>query len=80
MTVAGTLSPFDRVWVTVMPAGSVGETVRGHSAVCGSMWRTVAVRFSPMRPLDVVTSLLFALETLVAPLHAWAQWGCLLGK
>ena len=35
MTVAGTLSPFDQVSVTVMPAGSdMGETVRGHSAVC----------------------------------------------
>ena len=36
MTVAGTLSPSDRVWVTVMPAGSherdMGEAVRGHSA------------------------------------------------
>ena len=32
MAVAGTLSPFDRVWVTVMPAGThkrdIGETVR----------------------------------------------------
>ena len=38
MTVAGTLSPFDWVWATVMPTGSherdIGETVRGHSAVC----------------------------------------------
>ena len=38
MTVAGTLSPFDRVQVIVMQAGShdrdMGETVRRHSAVC----------------------------------------------
>ena len=38
MMVAGTLSPFDRMQVTVMPAGSherdMGETVRGHGAVC----------------------------------------------
>ena len=38
MTVAGTQSPFDRMWVTLMPARSherdMGETVRGHSAVC----------------------------------------------
>ena len=37
MTVAGILSPFDRVEVIVMPAGShereMGELVRGHSAV-----------------------------------------------
>ena len=36
MTVAGTLSPFDRVEVTVMAVGSqerdMGDTVRGHSA------------------------------------------------
>ena len=38
MTVVGTLSPVDRVWVTVMPTGSherdMDETVRGHSAAC----------------------------------------------
>ena len=38
MMVAGTLSPFHRMSVTMMPAGShkrhMGETVRGHSAVC----------------------------------------------
>ena len=38
MPVAGTPTPFDRVWVRVMSAGSHGrdmsETVRGHGAVC----------------------------------------------
>ena len=38
MTVAGTLSPFNQVSVTVMPAGSherdMDETVKRHSAVC----------------------------------------------
>ena len=37
MTVGGTLSPFDRVQVRMMPAGgleNLGENVRGHSAVC----------------------------------------------
>ena len=37
MTVTGTL-PFDRMYVTVMPTGSherdMGDTVKGHSAVC----------------------------------------------
>ena len=37
MTVAGTPSPFDQVWVTAILTGrhesNVGETVRGHSAV-----------------------------------------------
>ena len=41
VTVAGTLSPFDRVQVTVMPAESherdMGETARRHSAVV--QWR-----------------------------------------
>ena len=40
MKVAGTLSPFDRIQVTVMPAGShesdMGETVRGPSICNGN--------------------------------------------
>ena len=38
MTVAGTLSPFDPVYVTMMPARSherdMGESEKGQSAVC----------------------------------------------
>ena len=54
MRVAGTPSPLDRMWVTVMPAesreGDMGEIIRGHSAVratatpftaCGHMYFTV---------------------------------------
>ena len=43
MTVASTRSPLDRMYVTVMPAGSHqrdrGETARGHGAVCAMAWQ-----------------------------------------
>ena len=38
ITVASTLSPFDWMWVTLMPVGNherdMGEIVRGHNAIC----------------------------------------------
>ena len=57
MTVAGTLSPFHRVWVTVMPAGSherdMGDTARGHDAVCAMVIPLTACKTHALRRQQV---------------------------
>ena len=51
ITVAGTPSPFDRVQLTVMPAGSherdMRQTVWGHNAICAMVIPFTACKHIP---------------------------------